>query len=79
MAAWINQAGYPILMVEEKEPEEEGSRVFELSQERFLIDGTKDDSKPLWFIPISVVTSRAPEEVIKNFFNKFIKATRSYH
>lgn len=65
MDHWTTQAGFPIIIVEEKDPEEEGTRVFELTQERFLSDGSKDDAKSSWFVPISVVSARIPDQVIK--------------
>ncbi|XP_046484591.1 puromycin-sensitive aminopeptidase isoform X1 [Neodiprion pinetum] len=61
MSTWTKQQGFPVLKVDQRQ--EGTSRVLSLSQERFLADGSKDKEKSLWMIPVSVSTSRAPQEV----------------
>ncbi|XP_054003594.1 aminopeptidase N-like [Hylaeus anthracinus] len=50
MTEWLDKPGYPVVTVNKTK---DGNLV--LSQERFLLDGVKDDSK--WWIPISYVTN----------------------
>lgn len=66
MDTFVKQTGYPVIIVKEKETasadvDSEGKPVvdleLELTQTRFLIDGTTDDT--LWMIPIRITTGRS--------------------
>ncbi|XP_024935803.1 puromycin-sensitive aminopeptidase isoform X2 [Cephus cinctus] len=61
MSSWTKQQGFPVLKVEQRQDGDD--RVLNLSQERFLADGSVDEEKSLWMIPVSVSTSRAPGQV----------------
>ncbi|XP_076397775.1 aminopeptidase N-like [Megachile rotundata] len=50
MDAWVNKSGYPVLTVKRKD-----NGKLELTQQRFLADGTTDDTK--WWIPLTYTTS----------------------
>ncbi|XP_012260332.2 puromycin-sensitive aminopeptidase isoform X1 [Athalia rosae] len=61
MSTWTKQQGFPVLKVDQRQ--QGNDRILSLSQERFLADGSKDEEKSLWMIPVSVSTSAAPHEV----------------
>jgi len=54
MDTFVKQTGYPVVSVEEKHVE--GGLELHLTQTRFLLDGTTDDTK--WMIPIRVTAGR---------------------
>lgn len=57
MGTYTLQAGYPLVIVQEKGLSRKGLRSFELEQQRFLFDGSKDRKNPIWTIPIGVIGS----------------------
>lgn len=59
MSGWTKQMGFPVIRVSAKQ-EAGDKRVLQLSQERFLADGTKDESNTMWMVPIEIATSRSP-------------------
>ncbi|XP_050478927.1 puromycin-sensitive aminopeptidase isoform X1 [Bombus huntii] len=72
MSTWTEQQGFPVVRVQHRQ---EGSdRILSLSQERFLADGSVDTGNSLWIIPISISTSKNPEEcVLKALFDEKTK------
>lgn len=62
MSTWTEQQGFPVVRVRHRQ---EGSdRVLTLSQERFLADGSVETGNSLWMIPISMSTSKNPDECV---------------
>ena len=61
MGTYTRQAGYPLVIVQEKELSRKGLRSFELKQQRFLFDGSSDRKNPTWAIPIGVIGSSLPK------------------
>ncbi|XP_076248890.1 puromycin-sensitive aminopeptidase isoform X2 [Calliopsis andreniformis] len=64
MSTWTEQQGFPVVRV--KHRQEGNDRVLTLCQERFLADGSVDTGNSSWMIPISVSTSKNPEEIVLN-------------
>ncbi|XP_030380282.1 puromycin-sensitive aminopeptidase [Scaptodrosophila lebanonensis] len=66
MSTWIKLKGFPVVSVES---EQSGSskRILRLTQRKFTADGSKPDGDYLWVIPITVSTSRNPNEIAKTF------------
>ncbi|XP_076169420.1 puromycin-sensitive aminopeptidase [Ptiloglossa arizonensis] len=62
MSTWTEQQGFPVVKVRYRQ--EGNDRVLTLSQERFLADGSTDTGNSSWMIPISVSTSKNPEECV---------------
>lgn len=60
MSTWTKQQGFPLVKVQHRQ--DGNDRVLTLSQERFLADGSVDPENSQWIIPISVSTSKNPEE-----------------
>ncbi|XP_012284370.1 puromycin-sensitive aminopeptidase [Orussus abietinus] len=58
MSTWTKQQGFPVVRVEQQQ--RGADRVLSLSQERFVADGSADDERGLWMVPISVSTSAEP-------------------
>ena len=54
MSGWTRQMGYPIIHVNVTH-EEPNKRVLQLTQERFLADGSKDESNTMWMVSILLV------------------------
>ncbi|CAD6215605.1 GSCOCG00000417001-RA-CDS [Cotesia congregata] len=61
MSTWTKQQGFPVIKVQQRQ--QGNDRVLMLTQEKFLADGSVDESKNLWMIPLSVSTSKSPNEV----------------
>ncbi|KAF7994235.1 hypothetical protein HCN44_003325 [Aphidius gifuensis] len=61
MSTWTKKMGFPVLRIEQKQ--KGNDRILSLSQERFLSDGSVDEDKNLWMIPISVSTSKSPKDI----------------
>ena len=53
MSSWTKQVGFPIVTVQEKMLDGD-KRELLLKQRRFLIDGSIDENRPIWQIPMSV-------------------------
>lgn len=51
--------GFPVIQVRSRQ-EENDKRILQLSQQRFLADGTLDENNPIWMVPIEIATSRSP-------------------
>ncbi|XP_008559136.1 puromycin-sensitive aminopeptidase isoform X1 [Microplitis demolitor] len=61
MSTWTKQQGFPVIKVEQRQ--QGNDRVLVLSQEKFLADGSVDKEDYLWMIPLSVSTSKSPNDV----------------
>lgn len=49
MSGWTKQMGYPVIHVTARQEGEE-KRVLHLKQQRFLADGTKDETNSKWMV-----------------------------
>ena len=56
MSGWTKQMGFPVIRVTARQ-EGDDKRILQLSQQRFLADGTKDDNNTMWMVPIEVETA----------------------
>mmetsp|Transcript_2941 Transcript_2941/g.13828 ORF Transcript_2941/g.13828 Transcript_2941/m.13828 type:complete len:688 (-) Transcript_2941:883-2946(-) len=56
MSNWTKQVGYPVLEISDLENGE-----VQVSQGRFLSNGTEDASKPTWIVPIGVLNAGSSE------------------
>ena len=65
MTGWTKQMGYPVITVSAKQ--EGTQRVLQLSQQRFLADGTQDETNSMWMVPIEIATSRDPSKTSHTF------------
>jgi puromycin-sensitive aminopeptidase len=54
--------GFPVVKV--STVEQNGKVVLNLEQERFVADGSKDESAPVWHIPISIASSSSPDKPV---------------
>ena len=61
MSGWTKQMGYPVITVTAHQ-DGDSRRVLQLSQQRFLADGTKDEADSMWMVPIEIATSRCPTQ-----------------
>lgn len=68
MSSWTKQMGYPLVSVEQKI--DGNKRILKLKQSRFLADGGKDESNPVWQIPISIITASNPSKPKYKFLLK---------
>ena len=59
MSGWTKQMGFPVIRVTARQ-EGDDKRILQLSQQRFLADGTKDENNTMWMVPIEIATSRSP-------------------
>ncbi|XP_017862194.1 PREDICTED: puromycin-sensitive aminopeptidase isoform X1 [Drosophila arizonae] len=66
MSSWIKYKGFPVVTVESKQ-KSETQRVLRLTQSKFTADGSQPAKNNLWVIPISVSTSRNPNQIAKTF------------
>ncbi|XP_076658475.1 puromycin-sensitive aminopeptidase isoform X2 [Halictus rubicundus] len=62
MSMWTEQQGFPVVRVRHRQ--DGNDRILTLSQERFLAGGGEDTSNTLWMIPVSVSTSKNPNECV---------------
>ena len=67
MSGWTKQMGYPVIHVTSRQDGDNNKRILSLRQERFLADGTKDESIPQWMVPIEIATSRCPTKFSTSF------------
>lgn len=65
MSGWTMQMGYPMIKVGQKV--DGTSRTLTLEQERFLADGTRDESGYIWMVPITVCSSSNPTSAVHKF------------
>lgn len=65
MSGWTKQMGFPVIRVSARQ--EADKRILQLSQQRFLADGTKDENNTMWMVPIEIATSRSPTTPSKSF------------
>ncbi|XP_034944824.1 puromycin-sensitive aminopeptidase [Chelonus insularis] len=61
MSTWTKQQGFPLITV--KQCQDGNDRILLLCQSRFLADGSEDQEQCLWMIPLSISTSKSPDEV----------------
>lgn len=66
MSSWTQQVGFPLVTVEEKQLDGD-KRELLLKQRRFLIDGSFDENKPIWQIPVSITIRSNPTKPFKKF------------
>ncbi len=55
MSSYTRQAGYPVLIVKEH-IENQATSWLDVTQQRFLFDGSKDEAESLWSIPLGILT-----------------------
>ena len=68
MSGWTKQMGFPVIRVSARSIEgEPNKRLLELSQQRFLADGSSDPANTLWMVPIEVATKSSPEKFTHTF------------
>uniref|UniRef100_A0A915PS54 Aminopeptidase n=1 Tax=Setaria digitata TaxID=48799 RepID=A0A915PS54_9BILA len=61
MSTWTKQMGFPLVSVSQKI---EGTRrILKMNQQRFLADGTTDEKKSFWQVPITISVSSEPDKV----------------
>jgi len=61
MSSWTLQMGYPLLTVTEEKSGEK--RIIKLKQQRFIADGSVDEEKLQWKIPITIFTKSNPKKI----------------
>ncbi|CAF3668954.1 unnamed protein product [Rotaria socialis] len=61
MSSWTRQMGYPLLTVTEEQTDK--NRVIKIKQQRFIADGSVDEEKLQWKIPITVFTKSNPKQI----------------
>jgi aminopeptidase N len=66
MSSWTSQMGFPLVTVSEKQLEG-NQRELHCQQCRYLEDGSVDDNRPLWQIPIPVAASEEPAKTRAKF------------
>ncbi|XP_064546193.1 puromycin-sensitive aminopeptidase isoform X1 [Drosophila montana] len=66
MSSWTKYKGFPVVSVE-SEQKSKTQRLLRLTQRKFTADGSKADEDCLWVVPISVSTSRNPNQIAKTF------------
>lgn len=66
MSSWIKYKGFPVVTVESNQ-KSNTQRVLRLTQSKFTADGSQPAKNNLWVIPISVSTSRNPNQIAKTF------------
>nr|CAD2175436.1 unnamed protein product [Meloidogyne enterolobii] len=66
MSSWTQQVGFPLVTVQEKILDGD-KRELILKQRRFLIDGSIDENKPVWQIPVSVTIRSDPSKPAAKF------------
>ncbi|CAK5095767.1 unnamed protein product [Meloidogyne enterolobii] len=66
MSSWTQQVGFPLVTVQEKILDGD-KRELTLKQRRFLIDGSIDENKPVWQIPVSVTVRSDPSKPAAKF------------
>ena len=66
MTAWTKHTGFPVITVTARQ-EGDSKRVLQLSQKRFIADGSKDEANTQWLVPIEIATSRSPTKTCHSF------------
>ncbi|CAF1136039.1 unnamed protein product [Adineta steineri] len=61
MSSWTLQMGYPLLIVTEEHKDKK--RVLQITQQRFIADGSVDEEKLQWKIPITIFTKSNPKKI----------------
>ena len=56
MSGWTKQMGFPVIRVTARQ-EGDDKRILQLSQQRFLADGTKDENNTMWMVQNEITTS----------------------
>ena len=65
MSGWTKQTGFPVISVSARSVD--GQRMVQLSQKRFLADGSEDPAYTMWMVPIEIATQRSPDKVVHSF------------
>jgi len=60
MGTWTKKMGFPVVKVTSRQ--EGDKRILHLEQRRFIADGSQDEEKTQWQIPISISTSADPNK-----------------
>lgn len=60
MSTWTQQTGYPLIIAEEER--KDGKLHLKLKQQRFLADGSTDET--IWHVPVGICTASKPEEPV---------------
>jgi len=63
MKTWTEQMGYPVISVSCKQ--DGADMMLTLKQTRFVGDGSSDESKSRWMVPISIISSSSPDTPVK--------------
>merc|ERR1719204_564470 len=63
MKTWTEQMGYPVISVPCKQ--DGADMMLTLKQTRFVGDGSSDESKSRWMVPISIISSSSPDTPVK--------------
>lgn len=74
MSTWTLQLGFPLVTVVE-EQQADRRRVLKLKQERFIADGSADNDRLLWKIPITIFTKSNPNQVTENILMEETETT----
>ncbi|XP_057304719.1 puromycin-sensitive aminopeptidase-like [Hydractinia symbiolongicarpus] len=60
MSTWTQQMGYPVVAVSSEQAQ--SKQILKISQKKFTADGSEDAEKRLWSVPITIATSKNPNE-----------------
>lgn len=61
MSSWTKLKGFPLITVTNKETEHKNQYVLEISQKKFVADGSVSTDPQMWVVPINIATSTDPE------------------
>jgi puromycin-sensitive aminopeptidase len=61
MSTWTKQTGFPVIKVTARQ--DGNNRILQLSQERFIADGSVDSENSQWIVPISISTAQNPQKI----------------
>lgn len=65
MSTWVKQKGYPVILVSSKQKGHQ--TILEISQEKFIADGSKSESEYFWLVPITISTAQDPSKIERSF------------
>ena len=67
MSGWTSQTGFPVISVSSQSVDGQPSkRLVQLSQRRFLADGSEDPAGTMWMVPIEIVSQQSPDKVVQS-------------
>ena len=67
MSGWTSQTGFPVISVSSQPVDGQPSkRLVQLSQRRFLADGSEDPAGTMWMVPIEIVSQQSPDKVVQS-------------